>query len=453
MDQKKHAILIVDDEKNFHEYGEQVLGADYTYVHAYSGMEALKQIESIPLNAILLDVNLNDPDGLNGMELLSRIQETESSAPILLITGERRELRLAVKAIKEGAYDYLDKHHDIDRLPIAVKNAIEMGLREKTTRSLLREKKAEYAMTGECPALKETRRKIERIAPTDVPILIRGESGTGKELVAGSVHYYSHRTAGQFVKVSMADFPENLVESELFGYKKGAFTNALADKDGFFHVAEGGTIFLDEIGLAPKPVQAKILRVLDNGEFNRVGDTKVQNADVRVIAATNKDLTAEIQKENFLPDLYYRLNGYTFELPPLKERGDDVLLLAERFLRQACLEYKREPMRVSDQAKRILLDYEWPGNVRTLRNVMNRIVIFSDSTLISAEDVAEHIDYEESIPAVSGTFKEAKRSWERDYITKTLAAADGNKTKAAELLGVHRVYLIQLMKRLRMDNP
>jgi DNA-binding NtrC family response regulator len=380
-------ILLVEDKHELRLMLKTALTAEgYDVVEASSGDEAVRLLRGMQFALVLSDLKL---PGQNGLEVLLAAKETAPTTPVVIMTAYG-SIEEAVRAMKDGAYDFIQKPLDLNHLMLLLKRAIaqQQLLRENV---LLRsEFAARYGfpkIIGEHASMKRVAQALQRIAPTDTTALMLGESGTGKELFARAVHQLSPRATEAFVAINCAAIPETLVETELFGHEKGAFTGANARKLGKFELAHRGTIFLDEIGEIPLAVQAKILRVLEERAFERVGGVQTVQVDVRIVAATNRDLEAAARQKQFREDLYFRLSAFPITIPPLRERGNDVIALAENFLGVYCRELKKPPMRLSPQVQQALLAYRWPGNVRELQNAIERAVILGEGELIRADDL------------------------------------------------------------------
>ncbi|MFA5027165.1 MAG: sigma-54 dependent transcriptional regulator, partial [Candidatus Methylomirabilota bacterium] len=365
-------------------------------------------------------------------------------------------------ATKLGAYDFIEKPLSLEKTLLAVRNGLDHQRLTQENRALRQSLESRYEIVGESAALQALRAQIQSAAPSHGRVLIRGESGTGKELIARAIHGKSLRAQHPFVEVNCAAIPDELIESELFGHERGAFTGATTKRRGKFEAADGGTIFLDEVGDMSLKTQAKVLRVLQEQTFERVGGSETLTVDVRVIAASNKDLEEEIQKGTFREDLFYRLNVIPFEVPPLRERKEDILQLAAHFLRLFCAEYGKREKRISPEGQQLLLQHPWPGNVRELRNVMERLVIMVPLETIRADDVGPSLrvrlgaasDGGSAADAEGeGTLREARERFERAYILRRLHEAAGNITRAAERLGIERSNLHRKMKAYGIEAP
>ena len=414
-----------------------------------TGEECLKALERRAYGCVLLDVWL---PGIDGLETLKQLHAAGSDAAVVIISGHG-SIETAVRATKLGAFDFIEKPLSIEKTILTVRNALRQQQLELINAELSAELAREYTMVGESVAMRALRKQISVAAPTDGRILIYGESGTGKELVARAIHAQSRRAAAPFVEVNSAAIPEELIESELFGHVKGAFTGAAAAKKGKFELADGATLFLDEVGDMSSNLQSKVLRVLEEQRFEPVGSGTAISVDVRVIAATNKRLDIELEQGKFRADLFYRLNVIPFELPPLRERPEDVPLLTEHFNQKFSKAYGRAPKKFEAEAIEDLQNHSWPGNVRELKNTIERVVIMHPGVKVSANDLPPH--GEEEAPAASfrfPSFKEATDAYHREFIQKKLADAEGNVTRAAELMGVDRSHLYRRMRALGIQN-
>ncbi len=446
-------ILVVDDEESILHSLEGVLRDEgFEVALARSGEEALQAAEREDPDVVLLDVWL---PGIDGVETLQRLRERFPDVPVLMMSGHAT-IETAVRATKLGAYDFIEKPLNLDRVLLDIDNALKARRLADENRYWRERWRRRYEMVGETRAMRELREQIRIVAPTRAAVLITGENGTGKELVARAIHEQSRRRDGPFVEVNCAAIPEDLIESELFGHEKGAFTGATARRRGKFDLADGGTLFLDEIGDMSLKTQAKILRVLQEMRFERVGGTRSREVDVRVIAATNKDLEEEIRAGRFREDLYYRLNVVPIHVPPLRERPEDVPLLFEHFVRLYCAEEKREPVEVDPEVPEILKNYSWPGNVRELKNVAERMVILCRSGRITRADIPPRIREETGevpVPAEGLTLREARRAFEQRFILRELERSGWKVSQAAERLGLDRSSLYKKMKELGIEAP
>ncbi len=443
-----NSILIVDDEPGIRETLRGVLEDEGFEVETVeSGEDCLKSVETKNFACVLLDVWL---PGIDGLETLKKMRDGGNDAAVVMISGHGN-IETAVNATKLGAFDFIEKPLSLEKTVLTVRNAIRQRDLERTNARLAEQLNHEYEMIGESVAMRALRKQISIVAPTDGRVLISGESGTGKELVARAIHAQSRRKNAAFVEINSAAIPEELVESELFGHAKGAFSGALQAKKGKFEIADGATLFLDEIGdMAPR-VQAKMLRVLEEQKFEPVGSNTPVKVDVRVISATNKPLEDLIENGEFRHDLFYRLNVIPFQVPPLRERLEDVPALVEYYNRKFSGNYGKKTKTFSRSALEALENYAWLGNVRELKNTVERIVIMNEKQKISADDLPFMSG---EIPPSSSfrfpSFKEATEAYQREFITRKLAEADGNVSKAAEAMGVDRSHLHRRIKNLKI---
>ena len=447
---KATRVLIVDDEPGIRDSLSGVLEDEGFSCHAIeSGEKAIEELARQNYDVVLLDVWL---PGMDGMETLARIQEIPfSDRPQVIIISGHGTIETAVKATKLGAFDFLEKPLTIEKVTVVVHNAMEQRRLELELSRLKESGGSKLNIIGESVPVKALRQQLALMAATNGRVLIFGESGTGKELIAHAIHAASPRANEAFVEVNCAAIPEELIESELFGHRKGSLAGALEDKIGKLQKADGGTLFLDEVGDMSLKTQAKVLRALDEQRFEPVGASESIQVDVRVVASTNKNLEEEIERGNFREDLFYRLNVVPFHVPPLRERIEDVRLLGEHFLKEFTTSYGRKPKELTEEAFRVLEEYPWPGNVRELRNLMERIVIMNPQTRIDAR----HIPLDRSRRAVFdrpmdrfGSLQEVREAAERDYILKKLEEARGNVSRAAEMIGLERSHLYRKMKAL-----
>ena len=443
-------ILIVDDEPLIRQSLAGVLEDEGYQTRAVeTGEECLEEIARSSYDLVLLDVWL---PGIDGLETLTRLQEIPFvSRPVVVIISGHGTIETAVKATKLGAFDFLEKPLTIEKVSVVVKNALQQRKLELELERFKEDDRSKLQIIGESVPMKALRQQLALMAATNGRVLIYGESGTGKELVAHAIHSSSARASEPFVEVNCAAIPEDLIESELFGHRKGTFPGALEDKTGKLQKADGGTLFLDEVGDMSLKTQAKVLRSLEEQRFEPVGaETSIQ-VDVRVVAATNKNLEDEIERGNFREDLFYRLNVIPFYVPPLRERVEDVPLLAEHFLREFTMAYGRRPKELTPEAYEVLREHRWPGNVRELRNLMERIVIMNPQARVDARHIPLANGKRNVIerPAERfGSLHDVRAAAEREYILKTLDETKGNVTKTAELLGLERSNLYRKMKTL-----
>ena len=459
----KDTVLVVDDEAGVRSSLAGILGDEgYAVETVDSGEAALKALEARRFDLVLLDVWL---PGADGLEVLERIRERDAELPVVVISGHGT-IETAVKAVRLGAQDFVEKPLSLEKTLLAVRNALRRRRLESELRDLRERLDERYVMVGESPAVKRLRAEIAQAAPSNGRVLIFGENGTGKELVARQVHAQSHRASGPFVEVNCAAIPEELIESELFGHTRGAFTGAHAARKGKFELADSGTLFLDEIADMSLKTQAKVLRALQEQRIEPVGGTGGVDVDVRVIAATNKDLESEIRAGRFREDLYFRLNVIPFHVPLLRERREDVPLLVRHFMRQLCAEHGRRPREVSDEAIAALARLPWPGNVRELRNIIERLVIMTPGDRIELEQLPASLVAPPGDPraadaalaptgaapaleprrAEDSTLLAAREEFERRYILQRYHECGGNMSRTAEALGVERSNLYRKMK-------
>jgi len=444
------SILVVDDEPGVRSSVSGVLRDEgFDVDTADTGEECLEKANGAAYDVIVLDIWL---PGLDGLTTLQRLRERQIDSQVVIISGHGN-IESAVRAIKMGAYDFIEKPLSLEKTVLVVRNALrqrDLEAENKVLRAKV-DSQQHNTMVGESPAMNSLRQQVSLAAPTNGRVLILGENGTGKELVARTIHQSSRRKNGPFVEVNCAAIPEELIESELFGHARGAFTGAVADKPGRFEQANAGTIFLDEIADMSLKTQAKVLRVLQEQVMERVGGTQRIKIDVRVLAATNKDLTAEIRAGRFREDLFFRLNVIPIFVPALRDRQQDIPMLAEHFMALVAQEHGRKPKRLASEAAARLQHYGWPGNVRELRNVIERVNIMVSGDTITAQDLGflGRDGVVTDLPGAAGPvapLSEARDQFEKDYILRTLAAQQGNMSRTAEVLGVERS---NLYKKLR----
>ncbi len=447
-----HRVLIVEDEDKLRRVLElQLQSAGFEVEKASSAEEAFRKVDRADL--ILTDLRL---PGMNGLELLESIRRQNSHVPVIVMTAFGT-IEAAVEAMKAGAADFLLKPFSLDHLMTVVNKALEVRALRDENRKLREELGVRYDWTniiGRSPAMQEIFGTISRVAPTRATVLLCGESGVGKDLIARAIHYHSPRSGRPFVKINCTAIPENLMESELFGYEKGAFTGATSSKPGKFEQADGGTVFLDEIGDVPPSIQVKLLRILQEREFERLGSNKTRQIDVRVLAATNADLRAALEEGRFREDLYYRLNVMPINIPPLRERKEDIPFLAEHFVTKFSKELGSPVTSISSGAMQKLLEYHWPGNVRELENVIERSLVLCSGQTLEAADI--RLDMVPRTRAASAdnflpdgvTLEEH----EQNIIREALRRTNGNKSQAARLLGLTRNALRYRLSQMGLDT-
>jgi len=446
-------ILVVDDEVSICQSLKAILEDEgYQVLVAGSGEEAIKIMAEEMPRLVLLDIWL---PGIDGLETLKAIHTAHPNVLIIMMSGHGT-IETAVRATKLGAFDFIEKPLSLDKVIILVNNALNVVRLEEENILLKQKVSHQYELTGTSPVITELKEMIGIVAPTNAWILIMGENGTGKELVARSIHHLSRRSHKPIVEVNCAAIPEELIESELFGHEKGAFTGATEKKRGKFDLAHEGTIFLDEVADMSLKAQAKILRILQEKKFERVGGNKVIDMDVRVLAATNKDLEKEMESGRFRQDLYYRLHVIPLHVPPLRDRKEDIPFLAERFLSDFAAKEGQQLKTLTDDALEQLMSHNWPGNVRELKNIIERLIILTPSNEIRADDIPElNVKTEQSAvtlesPTISDSFKDAKLVFERQFIIKKLEEYDGNISKTAEAIGLERSNLHKKLKSLKV---
>ena len=443
-----HTILIVDDESDIRSSLQGVLEDEgFKALLAESGEDCLATLSHKPVDVVLLDIWL---PGIDGLEALERIVAMDDPPQVVMISGHGN-IETAVRATKLGAFDFLEKPLSIERTLIVLKNALDARRLRSENLEYRKQLQARSVIVGQSIPMKALRQQILLMAPTNGRVLIYGESGSGKELVARAIHAQSLRKEEMFVEVNCAAIPEDLIESELFGHRSGAFPGATSDKEGKFQKADRGTLFLDEVGDMSLKTQSKVLRTLDEGRFAPVGEDEPITADARVIAATNKDLEEEISKGNFREDLFYRLNVIPFYVPPLRERKEDISLLARHFLKEFSQTYNRQAKELTEDAMDVLVRYTWPGNVRELRNLIERIVIMNPAVLRLEKKHLPTLVYRDGGRRNLGEFStlhEARASYERDYILKKLDENLGSVSRTAEVLGLERSHMYRKMKAL-----
>jgi two-component system nitrogen regulation response regulator NtrX len=443
-------LLIIDDEKSIRDALAQVFEYESHQVHTASdGQEALAVAASRHPDVVFLDVKM---PGMDGLEVLQRLREQDPAALVVMISGHGT-IDTAVDATRKGAYDFLEKPLDTDRLLVTLRRALELRGLTASMQALRNQVESRYQIVGNSFAVRQVLERVERVAPTDARVLITGENGTGKELVARAIHRLSPRSEGPFVEVNCAAIPSELIESALFGHIKGSFTGAVADRAGKFEQADGGTLFLDEIGDMSLAAQAKVLRALEQGVVTRVGGAKAIEVDVRVVAATNKDLQHEIQSGTFREDLFYRLNVVPIHIPGLRERREDIPMLVRHFTEQMTRADRVTPRAFTDEAVERLSNLEWPGNVRELRNTVERLLILSSGDTVTGEDVVLLVSGQDSGGGLGGqllgadTFADFKDRAERAFILQKLRENDWNVAEAARRMEMPRSNLYKKIEK------
>ena len=436
----KKKILIVDDDEELCKTLTDILALNNYNVHwVGNGNDAIKIISTKNIDIVLLDLLL---PGMNGLQVLEQVFKINSHIVIIMMSGHGT-IKAALEATRLGAYDWLEKPFEKDRLLLTIRNATEKRtlLQEKDV--LLSEVKEKYRMVGTSNTMKKIYSLIDKVAPQNTSILITGESGTGKELIARAIHMNSRRAAAHFIRMNCASIPVTLIESELFGHKKGAFTGALKDKKGKFQLADGGTLLMDEIGDLSLSAQAKVLRTIESGEVVMVGTEKIENVDVRVISATNKNLQDLIENGSFREDLYHRINVIEIRIPPLRERTDDIIPITNYFLEMYSSQNNSTQKELTPGAEAALISYSWPGNVRELRNLIEKITVLIDAEKINGQQISNLLKYPnlENEIDTGKSFKMAKESFEKSYIRQALSMNSWNITKTAKSLDIPRSLL------------
>jgi len=451
MSHARELVLVVDDEPRARDILADILTeAGMDVLQAGDGEEALRLVRENDLNLVFLDLFLPD---ISGTDVLAAILKDKPSLPVVMISGQG-SIQDAVKATKLGAYDFLEKPAEREKILLAARNALERDRLRRELFGLREESMRRYRMVGSSPAMLAVFQRIDEIAPTRAPVLVTGESGGGKELVARAIHLKSDRKDRAFVKLNCAAIPETLIESELFGYEKGAFTGALTQKKGKLEVAHEGTLLLDEVGDLSLSSQAKLLRFLQESEFERLGSTTTMRVDIRVISATNKNLRQEMDQKRFREDLYSRLNVIHIHVPPLRERKDDIPLLADHFLEQQCEENGVPKKQLTAEATAFLKSADWShGNARELENLMKRAAILVKAQEITPRDLVPLIEPTADVPIHGKTdLRSARDEFEREFIRATLARNNWDKTRTAEELGIQRTHLHRKLHDLGLNE-
>lgn len=451
------SILIVDDEESIRESLKGILQDEgFRTLFAQDGEEGLALVKEENPDLVLLDIWM---PGMDGLETLQRIRDGYPEQLVIMMSGHGT-IETAVKATKLGAYDFIEKPLSLEKVLLCVQNAMKIGQLVEENRSLKARLAKDYEMIGDSPAISHLKNQIAIAAPTSGWVLITGENGTGKELVARAIHHLSHRREKPFVEVNCAAIPEELIESELFGHEKGAFTGATAQRKGKFDQAHEGTLFLDEIGDMSLKTQAKVLRILQERKFERVGGHRTIEVDVRVIAATNKDLHEEIRTGNFREDLYYRLNVLPFHVPPLRERIEDIPKLTSHFLEYFCRKEGRETKTLTPEALEDMIHYSWPGNVRELKNIIERLAIMTPENVISDKVLPAAISGRQQGVKGAGlqspitqafTFREAREEFEKEFLLQKLEENDWNVSRTAEAIEIERSNLHRKIKSFGIE--
>jgi DNA-binding NtrC family response regulator len=447
------SVLIIDDEIQICESINMILDYEgYTVEFTTSANEGLEKFASKDFSAVFLDIQMPE---MNGFEVLKKIKEQKSTASVIIISAHG-SVENAIKATRLGAFDFLEKPIDRDKLLISVRNATESASLKEENEEIKKVWVGDGEILGKSKAIQNILQMIDKVAPLDTRVLITGENGTGKELVARAIHKKSERKDKSFIEVNCAAIPNELIESELFGHEKGSFTGAIQQRIGRFELANKGTLFLDEVGDMSHQAQAKVLRAIEDGKIERVGSGKKIDVDVRLIAATNKNLKEEIEKGNFREDLFHRLNVIPILVPPLRERSEDIPILLEKFTNDISIKHKKTVTKFSDDALQILKNQSWTGNVRELRNIIERIIIIIDKKEITAKDIefmfAGNQRSVDELVDMSNSFQEFKEKAERVFILKQLRANDWNISKTAEILEIQRSHLYNKMKKYEIEK-
>jgi len=452
-------VLVADDDAAIRSLLRQVLQDEgYVVQEAATGVEVVDKVKENGPDLVIMDVRMPE---LDGIEALSRVKATSPKTSVLIMTAFGSS-NAAIRAMELGAFDYVTKPFELDKINYTVSKVFEyqdLAAEVEVLRGEISTLVQTERIVGNSPAMQEVYKTVGKVAKSDATVLVTGESGTGKELVAEALHYNSNRRAGPLVKVSCAALPETLLEAELFGHEKGSFTGAMTQRRGRFEMADKGTIFLDEIGEMSLQTQTKLLRVLQDHKIERVGSSLPIKGDLRIIVATNKDLQKQVEQTKFRDDLFYRLNVIHINMPPLRERKEDIPALVEHFLAKHRYSATAQPAAISEEALRRLMEYDWPGNVRELENVVERAVVLSRGQIITSRELpfGDHEgDHDEDgtdeLPSEKSFFKKSVAQFEKDLIMKALRDATGNRSKAAEMLGIYRRLLYAKIKEYGLEG-
>ncbi len=447
-------ILVIDDEESMCKFMEIMLAKEgYAVDSATSGAGGIDRLRDTNYDLVIADLNMPD---MSGIDVLQQVKTFKKEQDLIVMTAYA-SVDTAIEAMKQGAVDYITKPFKLDQIKIAIEKSLsrkKLMQENSNLKKQLRGSSSFDSFIGVSQPVCRLKKLAERIATSDSTVLIRGESGTGKDLIAKAIHHHSPRANGPFMTINCAALPENLLESELFGHKKGSFTGAIKDKDGLFRVADGGTFFLDEVGNTSLAIQVKLLRVLEDRTITPVGDTKPLEVDVRLIAATNADLEQLVKVERFRPDLFYRLNVIPLHIPPLRERLEDIEILATHFVRKCCEKLKAPGKTISPETLKWLQDYHWPGNVRELENTIERAVLLSKSDTLEIADFPERINSHGPVEVVkeSQPSSPTLESIEKAYIHYVMSETGGKKAEAARILGIDTSTLYRKIDRYQLDE-
>jgi len=444
----KPKVMVIDDLDSARQMVKRILSRSYEIFDFPAVAEALPAVERAEFDVIVTDLRM---PGIDGLEGLKRFKQKTPEIPVIIMTAFAT-VETAVEAMKAGAFDYLKKPFEPEELELLVERAVEHSRLRRENRALRSALAGGYQLqgiVGKSLPMREVASMLERVAPSDVPLLIEGESGTGKDLVARAAHALSKRAGGPYLALNMSAIPENLAEAELFGHEKGAFTGAEVAREGFFAEAEGGTLFLDEIGTLPLTLQAKLLRVLQDGDYIPVGSRKPRKANVRIVAATNEALRKALDQGRFREDLFFRLRVVPLRLPPLRERREDIPLLVEHFVKKHALRLGRPPLAPDTEAMRALLDHPWPGNIRELEHAIERGLLLARGEVLTLADLPPELTPADGdASAEGGRYKRARDAWERRWFEDLLREGGGSVAKAAELAGLHRSTLYEKLAKM-----